>query len=437
MSLRSRARRPIGLVVKALAFFCACLGLAVGAPAYGSTPVAAAATPFKVLAFYSGTYDAAHISFEKEANVWFPQQAAAKGFTYTSTTNWDQLTSITATQYQVIMFLDDQPHSAAQFQGFQQYMQAGGGFLGFHVTAYNDNSTPSYANWFHNDFLGTGRFFSNTWGPTAETLKIENHTHPSTVNLPATVQSSVSEWYSWQNDLRQNPNISILASMDQSTFPIGTDPNQTWYSGYYPILWTNKNYKMLYANFGHNAMNYDTNTALSSTFANADQNRFVLDGLTWLGGGTSTPPTDPGPISPTAWYSVVNKGNGKCVDARAAASANGTVIQQYTCNGTNAEQFQFQPTSGGYDRINNRNNPSEVIDVTDVSTADNAGLQLWSYSGGGNQQWQPVAEGSGYYHFVAKHSGKCLTVPGASTADSVQLVQATCVSSAAQSFKVA
>ncbi|ADJ43110.1 hypothetical protein AMES_1288 [Amycolatopsis mediterranei S699] len=422
-----RSRRPL---LRILAFFAACLGLSLGAP-----PVHAA-TPFKVLAFYSGTYDAAHISFEKEANVWFPQQAAANGFTYTATTNWNQLTTLTPDQYQVVLFLDDQPQSQAQFQGFQRYMQAGGAFFGFHVTAYNDSSTPSYANWFHNDFLGTGRFTSNTWGPTPETLKIENRTHPSTVNLPATIRSSTSEWYAWQNDLRQNGNITILASMDSATFPIGTDPNQTWYSGYYPIAWTNKNYKMLYANFGHNAMNYETNTALSSTFESADQNRFVLDGLKWLGGG-STGPTDPGTIDPAAFYAVTNKASGKCVDARAAGSANGTVIQQYTCNGTAAQQYQFAPTSGGYDRINNRTNPAEVIDVTDVSTADNAGLQLWSYSGGGNQQWQPVSEGGGYYHFVARHSGKCLTVPGSSTADSVQLVQAACSGSAAQSFKVA
>ncbi len=421
-------RRPL---LRVLAFFAACLGLSFASPAVQ------AATPFKVLAFYSGSYDAAHISFEKEANVWFAQQAAANGYTYSSTTDWNRLTSITKSTADVVMFFDDQPQSAAQFQGFQTYMQNGGGFFGFHVTAYNDSSTPSYANWFHNDFLGTGRFTSNTWGPTPETLKIENRTHPSTVNLPATIKSSTSEWYAWQNDLRQNPNISILASMDQSTFPIGTDPNQTWYSGYYPIAWTNKNYKMLYANFGHNAMNYDTNTALSSTFESADQNRFVLDGLKWLGGGgTTTPPPD-STIDPSAWYAVSNKASGKCVDARAAASANGTVIQQYTCNGTTAQQYQFAATSGGYDRINNRTNPAQVIDVTDVSTADNAGLQLWSYSGGNNQQWQPVSEGSGYYHFVARHSGKCLTVPGASTADSVQLVQSTCNGSAAQSFKVA
>jgi type 1 glutamine amidotransferase len=393
-----------------------------------------AAAPFSVLAFYSGTYDAAHISFEREANVWFAQQAGANGFTYTATTNWNQLTALTTSQATVVMFLDDQPQSAAQFQGFQRYMESGGGFFGFHVTAYNDSTTPSSANWFHNDFLGTGRFATNTWGPTGETLKIDNRTHPATVNLPATIRSSISEWYSWERDLRQNGNIQILASLDPSTFPVGDDPNQQWHSGYYPIMWTNKNYKMLYANFGHNKMNYETNTPLSSTFDSADQNRFVLDGLRWLGGAT-TPP-DPGTISPTAWYSVANKANGKCVDARAAASANGTVVQQYACNGTAAQRFQFQPTSGGFSRVNSNLDAAQVIDVTNVSTSDNAPLQLWTYGGGANQQWQWVSEGGGYYHFVNRNSAKCLAVPNGATADSVQLVQSTCNGGAGQSFRV-
>jgi hypothetical protein len=133
---------------------------------------------------------------------------------------------------------------------------------------------------------------------------------------------------------------------------------------------------------------------------------------------------------PTSWYSVANKGNGKCVDARAAATANGTVIQQYSCNGSQAQHFQFQPTSDGFTRVNNRNDATKVIDVTGVSTADNAGLQLWTYSNGTNQQWQAVSEGSGYFHFVSRLSNKCLT------ADSVQLVQQTCNSSATQSFQL-
>lgn len=428
-------KRSPGLFAQVLAFFGVCLVLA-SVPA-SAEPRQEAAAPFKVLAFYSGTYDAAHIDFEKEANIWFPQQAAANGYTYTATTNWNQLTTLTPSQAQVILFLDDQPQSAAQYQGFQRYMQAGGAFSGFHVTAYNDADTPASANWFHNDFLGTGRFATNTWGPTAERLKIENHTNPATVNLPATIQSSVSEWYSWEKDLRQNPDIQILASLDPSTFPVGSDPNQQWRSGYYPIMWTNKNFKMIYANFGHNAMNYQTNTRLSSTFESAEQNKFILDGLKGLGGGGTTTPPDPGTISPTAWYAVTNKASGKCIDARAAASANGTVVQQYSCNGSAAQQFQFQPTADGFTRVNSNLNPAQVVDVTGISTAENAGVQLWSYAGGANQQWQPVSEGSGYYHFVNKNSTKCLTVPGGSTADSVQLAQTTCSGAATQSFHVA
>jgi len=420
-------------LAKLLSLLVVCLCL-TSASAYAreASPQQATAT-FNVLAFYSGTYDAAHIDFEKEANQRFPQFGAQNGFNYTATNNWDQLNNLSASQYQVVMFLDDSPHSDAQRTGFQNYMNNGGAFFGFHVAAYNDASGGWP--WFNNTLLGTGQFRSNTWGPTAVTLKAENRSHPSLVNTPATFQSSVSEWYSWQNDLRTNPNIQILASIDPSSFPVGTDPNQSWYSGYYPIIWTNKNYKVIYANFGHNAMNYQTNTRLSSTFDSPAQNQFMMDALKWLGGGgTTVPPVDQ--PSPTAWYTVANKANNKCVDARAAGTANGTVIQQYSCNSSQAQHFQFQPTSDGFVRVNNRNDATKVIDVTGVSTLDNAGLQLWTYGGGTNQQWQAVSEGSGYFHFTSRLSNKCLAVPGASTADSTQLVQLTCNGSTAQSFRL-
>ena len=55
-------------------------------------------------------------------------------------------------------------------------MDNGGAFFGFHVSAYNDASGGWP--WFHNTLLGTGRFQSNTWGPTAVTLKAENRIAP-------------------------------------------------------------------------------------------------------------------------------------------------------------------------------------------------------------------------------------------------------------------
>lgn len=139
---------------------------------------------------------------------------------------------------------------------------------------------------------------------------------------------------------------------------------------------------------------------------------------------------------PTGWATVVNSGSGKCLDARSAATVNGTAVQQYTCNGSTAQQWSLTATSGGFVRINNRNDPGQAVDVSDVSTADNAAVHLWTYGGGANQQWQPVDEGGGAYHFVNRNSGKCLDVPAASTADSTQLVQYTCNNSAAQRFQV-
>lgn len=431
MPARKSLPAQIRLVPRLLALLLVGLCLTSGNAFARDARVDQAAASFNVLAFYSGTWDAAHIDFVKEANQRFPQFAAQNGFTYTATNNWDQLNNLTAAQYQVVMFLDDSPHSAAQRTGFQRYMENGGAYFGFHVSAYND--AGSNWPWFNQTFLGTGRFATNTWLPTAVTLKAENRTHPSLVNTGATFRSSVSEWYSWQNDLRTNPNIQVLASIDPSSFPVGT--TQVWNSGYYPIIWTNKNFKMIYANFGHNGMNYETNTRTSSTFDSPAQNQFLMDALKWLGGGGGTVPPVDQPDA-TTWYTVANKGNSKCVDARAAGTANGTVIQQYTCNASLAQNFQFQPTSSGFVRVNNRNDATKVIDVTGVSSADNAGLQLWTYSSGNNQQWQAVSEGGGYFHFVSRLSSKCLTVPSGSTADSVQLVQQTCNNSATQSFRL-
>jgi len=353
-----------------------------------------------------------------------------------SAMNWNLLADSTAlAQYQVVLFLDDAPQQAAQRSRFEAYMRGGGAWMGFHVAAF----TTSAQNWpwYYNQFLGSGNFATNTWGPTTATLHTDHRTHPSTGHLPSTFTSSVSEWYSWSRNLRSNPDIDVLASVDPVSFPLGTDPDQSWYSGDYPIVWTNKNYRMLYANFGHNAMDYAKNIPLSSTFASATQNTFLIDGLTWLGTGSAGTPGPGDPIPPTTWYSLTSAANGRCVDTRAAATANGTAVQQYACNGTTAQQFQFRPTDGGFTRIATRNDPAKAVDVTGVSTADNAPLQLWTYTGGTNQQWKPVREASGRYHFTARHRGKCLSLPAGGGAQSTALVQRTCDGSTAQSFALA
>lgn len=245
-------------------------------------------TKFKVIAFYTAKNDQAHISFVHEANKWFPKLAEENHFQYDSTSNWNNLNAEFLSKYQVVLFLDTRPETESQRAAFQKYMENGGGFIGFHFSAFalNESSYPQNWNWYHNTFLGSGEYGSNTWKPTSAILRVENQ-DPITKNLPKTFTSQPNEWYRWSNDLTKNPDIKILLAIDESSFPLGTGPkaHEIWHSGYYPVVWTNKNYKMLYVNMGHNDIDYEggTNKTLSYTFENETQNKIILNALLLFG----------------------------------------------------------------------------------------------------------------------------------------------------------
>jgi type 1 glutamine amidotransferase len=249
------------------------------------------APSFKVVAFYTGKNDLAHISFVHEANRWFPQMAVKYNFAYDSTTNWNQLNAAFLSRYQVVVFLDTRPEGAAQRKAFENYMEHGGAWMGFHFAAFalNPSDVPQNWDWYHEMFLGSGEYLSNTWRPTSAVLRVEDPNHPATQNLPATFNSAPNEWYRWQNNLRTNADIKVLLSIDPASFPLGTGPkpNEIWHQGDYPVVWTNQKYKMIYFNMGHNDMDYEhkTNKELSFTLANETQDKLIVDSLLWLGGG--------------------------------------------------------------------------------------------------------------------------------------------------------
>ncbi|MEP6948649.1 MAG: ThuA domain-containing protein [Ginsengibacter sp.] len=246
---------------------------------------------FHVIAFYTAKEDLAHISFVHEANKWFSSMADKYHFAYDSTNNWDNLNAAFLSHYQVVLFLDTRPDGSAQRDAFKQYMDKGGAWMGFHFAGFalTPSAYPQNWDWYHNQFLGAGQYKSNTWRPTSAILRVEDHKHPVTKNLPDTFRSAPTEWYRWDNDLRTNSNIKILLSIDSSSFPLGTGPKlyEIWHSGYYPVVWTNINYKMVYMNMGHNDMDYEnkTNKQLSSTFSSKIQNQLIIDALLWLGTG--------------------------------------------------------------------------------------------------------------------------------------------------------
>ncbi len=194
---------------------------ATGACAQTNTPA------FKVIAFYTGRHDQAHISFMHEANAWFPKIAQQYNFTYDTTTNWDDLNADFLAKYQVVIFCRHPAGCARPARRFpkihgERRRLAGISFCRLRADAVED-FTQNW-DWHHRTFLGCGQFVGNTWRPTSAVLRVENREHPATRNLPETFRTSPSEWYKWQHDLRTNSDISILLSIDPSSFPLGTGP---------------------------------------------------------------------------------------------------------------------------------------------------------------------------------------------------------------------
>jgi hypothetical protein len=71
---------------------------------------------------------------------------------------------------------------------------------------------------------------------------------------------------------------------------------------------------------------------------------------------------------------------GKCVDVASASTANGTAVQLWDCNGTNAQQWTVG-TDGTIRAL------GKCMDVAAAGTADGTKVQLWDCNGTGAQQW--------------------------------------------------
>lgn len=271
-----------GLLSRVLRF-----GLLMSLAALVSARADDAKPSYSVLAFYTGKNDRAHISFVNEARPWFAELARNEGFAFESTTDWTRLNDAELSRVRVVLFLDTRPEAPEQRAAFQRYMERGGAWLGFHFAAFalTPSAYPQNWDWYHNDFLGSGQYASNTWRPTAATLRVEDAAHPALAGLPATFAAAPNEWYRWERDLRKNPSITVLLSIDPASFPLGTGPkpHEIWREGYFPVVWTNTKYRMLYVNMGHNDMDYGkTNRELSLTFANETQACFLAQALRWL-----------------------------------------------------------------------------------------------------------------------------------------------------------
>jgi uncharacterized protein len=223
---------------------------------------------FRVLAFYSETVEQDHVDFAHQAIPFFQSAGQRDHFEFVSTTNWDDMNAANLAHYQLVLWLDDFPHTPQQRAAFEQYMTHGGGWLGFHIAAYNDSDT--HWPWFV-DFLGGSIFYGNNWPPLPATVTVDDKTHPIAKDIPASFVSPSNEWYIWKPSPRLNKDVRVLLTLSPANYPIGLKDVVT--GGDLPVVWTNTRYRMLYMNMGHGDRIFTSDT----------QNRLFEDAIVWLG----------------------------------------------------------------------------------------------------------------------------------------------------------
>jgi predicted alpha-1,2-mannosidase len=144
----------------------------------------------------------------------------------------------------------------------------------------------------------------------------------------------------------------------------------------------------------------------------------------WASAPSAAPPSydgtaTSGPVEPTG--PVRSSLAGNCIDVANASNANGTAVQLYPCNGSNAQTWTVVP-DGTLQAL------TKCLDVTQGGTANGTRVQLYVCNGTASQQWQSTSDGQ----LVNPRSGRCLTDPANSTAAKTRLEIDDCQRAAGQ-----
>ncbi|KAB2976750.1 DUF1080 domain-containing protein [Streptomyces sp. SS1-1] len=225
-------------------------------------PVAApAADPaYRVLVF-SKTAGFRHSSID-EGVAALRDLGAANNFTVTATEDAGAFTAANLSQFRAVVFLSTTGDvlDGAQQTAFEQYLGAGGGYVGVHAAADTEYDWPFYEGL-------AGALFQSHPAIQPATVKVEDRAHDATAHLGRTWQRT-DEWYNYRTNPRSSAHV--LASLDESSYSGGT------MSGDHPIAWC-KDYaggRAFYTGGGHTEESY----------ADPAFRRHLLGGVRWAAG---------------------------------------------------------------------------------------------------------------------------------------------------------
>ena len=131
-------------------------------------------------------------------------------------------------QYSAVIFLLTTGHilDDAQQASFERYIASDNGFVGVHSASDTEYDWTWYGGL-------VGAYFASHPDIQQATIRREDTEHPSTITSPD-LWVRTDEWYNFRTNPRGNPDIRVLASLDESTYSGGTmgDHPIAWYHNY-------------------------------------------------------------------------------------------------------------------------------------------------------------------------------------------------------------
>ncbi|SCE95355.1 Glucose/arabinose dehydrogenase, beta-propeller fold [Micromonospora matsumotoense] len=248
-SRHRRARRgPLGAGLLALSLLASGLiggTAAQAAPAAAALPqaapapapaAAAAAEPFSVLVF-SKTAGFRHDAIPAGITA-IQKLGTDNGFTVDTTEDGAAFNDTNLAKYQAVIWLSTTGDvlDSTQQAAFERYIKAGGGYAGVHAASDTEYDWAWYGNL-------VGAYFSGHPANQQATVKVEDHAHPSTADLPDK-WSRFDEWYNFRTNPRAK--VHVLASLDEKSYSPGAgamgadhptawcqdyDGGRSWYTG--------------------------------------------------------------------------------------------------------------------------------------------------------------------------------------------------------------
>jgi len=161
-----------------------------------------------------------------------------------STENSELFTFKNLKQYDALIFLNTTGDlfNEEQQKAFVKYINDGGGFVGIHA------ATDAEYEWEWYGRMAGGYFKSHPDQQNAN-INVISKDHPSTSMFP----DELVRWDEWYDFKNVNPDIIVLATLDETSYEGGKMSN------YHPIVWYHEfeGGRVFYTGFGHTDKTFD------------------------------------------------------------------------------------------------------------------------------------------------------------------------------------